>query len=99
MVKCVGAHDVANSIFAYSFSLTTSQIKAVLRISLLFQTVFLNTCGETGCLSSLLVLFGTHSPCFPIEALFLRPDYATDTNPTKWRVEIISFSGLPGRFS
>ena len=36
---------------------------------------------------------------FPIESLFLRPEYANDTNPAKWRQEIISFSGLPAPFS
>lgn len=39
------------------------------------------------------------SPAFPIESLFLRPEYADDTNPAKWREEIISFSGLPEPFS
>ena len=39
------------------------------------------------------------SPAFPIETLFLRPEYADDTNPAKWRQEIISFSGLPEPFS
>ena len=39
------------------------------------------------------------SLAFPIESLFLRPDYAADTNPAKWRQEIISFSGLPEPFS
>lgn len=39
------------------------------------------------------------SPAFPIESLFLRPEYANDTNPAKWRQEIISFSGLPEPFS
>jgi len=39
------------------------------------------------------------SPGFPIESLFLRPEYAADTNPAKWRQEIISFSGLPEPFS
>ena len=38
-------------------------------------------------------------PTFPIESLFLRPDYATDTNPARWRQEIISFSGLPDQLS
>ncbi|KAJ5389252.1 amine oxidase [Penicillium cataractarum] len=42
---------------------------------------------------------GTQRPSFPIESLYLRPNYAADTNPAKWRVEIISLSGLPGRFS
>ena len=36
---------------------------------------------------------------FPIESLFLRPEYVADTNPAKWRQEIISFSGLPEPFS
>ena len=36
---------------------------------------------------------------FPIESLFLRPGYVADTNPAKWRQEIISFSGLPEPFS
>jgi hypothetical protein len=36
---------------------------------------------------------------FPIESLFLSPEYAADTNPAKWRQEIISFSGLPEPFS
>lgn len=36
---------------------------------------------------------------FPIESLFLCPDYVADTNPSKWRQEIISFSGLPEPFS
>lgn len=35
------------------------------------------------------------SPAFPIESLFLRPNYAENTNPARWRQEIISFSGLP----
>ena len=39
------------------------------------------------------------SPAFPIESLFLRPEYANDTNPAKWRQEIISFSGLPEPYS
>ncbi|KAI4179960.1 MAG: hypothetical protein LQ348_005282 [Seirophora lacunosa] len=39
------------------------------------------------------------SPAFPIESLFLHPEYAADTNPAKWRQEIISFSGLPEPFS
>ena len=39
------------------------------------------------------------SPGFPIESLFLRPEYAADTNPAKRRQEIISFSGLPEPFS
>ena len=34
-------------------------------------------------------------PSFPVESLFLSPAYASDTNPAKWRTEIISFSGLP----
>lgn len=38
-------------------------------------------------------------PAFPIESLFLQPRYATDTNPAKWRTEIISFSGLPSPFA
>ena len=38
-------------------------------------------------------------PAFPIESLFLRPEYADDANPAKWRQEIISFSGLPEPFS
>jgi hypothetical protein len=41
----------------------------------------------------------TLSPAFPIEFLFLYPEYAGDTNPAKWRQEIISFSGLPEPFS
>ncbi|KAL2822820.1 flavin-containing amine oxidase [Aspergillus cavernicola] len=41
----------------------------------------------------------TQSPPFPIESLYLCPNYAADTNPAKWRTEIISFSGLPGRFA
>lgn len=36
---------------------------------------------------------------FPIESLFLRPEYAHDTNSAEWRQEIISMSGLPGKFS
>lgn len=32
---------------------------------------------------------------FPIESLFLKPAYATETNPQNWRQEIISFSALP----
>ena len=36
---------------------------------------------------------------FPIESLFLRPEYAADTNPARWRQEIISFSGMPEPFS
>ncbi|KAI1415609.1 flavin-containing amine oxidase [Hypoxylon sp. FL1857] len=36
---------------------------------------------------------------FPVESLFLSPEYAADTNPAKWRLEIISFSGLPEPFS
>ncbi|KAK6076171.1 flavin containing amine oxidoreductase [Seiridium cupressi] len=36
---------------------------------------------------------------FPIESLFLTPKYAGDTNPARWRQEIISFSGLPAPFS
>lgn len=40
----------------------------------------------------------TQTPAFPIESLFLRPEYAADTNPAKWRQEIISFSGLPEPF-
>ncbi|KAH8598250.1 flavin-containing amine oxidase [Bisporella sp. PMI_857] len=39
------------------------------------------------------------SPSFPTESLFLRPEYAPDTNPAKWRQEIISFSALPAPFS
>ncbi|KAL8895926.1 MAG: hypothetical protein Q9207_007949 [Kuettlingeria erythrocarpa] len=35
---------------------------------------------------------------FPIDSLFLRPEYAADTNPANWRQEIISFSGLPEPF-
>jgi len=38
-------------------------------------------------------------PAFPIESLFLRPAYAGDTNPARWRQEIISFSGLPAPFA
>lgn len=41
----------------------------------------------------------TRSSPFPIESLFLRPEYAPDTNPAKHRLEIISFSGLPEPFS
>lgn len=41
----------------------------------------------------------TQNPLFPVESLFLRPEYATDTNPAKWRVEIVSFSGLPTPFA
>jgi hypothetical protein len=36
---------------------------------------------------------------FPIESLFLRPEYARDSNPARWRVEIISYSGLPEPFA
>jgi hypothetical protein len=36
---------------------------------------------------------------FPIESLFLRPEYAADTNPAQWRQEIISLSALPGLLS
>ena len=36
---------------------------------------------------------------FSIESPFLRPEYATHTNPAKWQQEIISFSGLPEPFS
>ncbi len=36
---------------------------------------------------------------FPVESLFLSPAYANDTNPAKWRTEIISYSGLPEPFS
>ncbi|KAK4207531.1 amine oxidase [Rhypophila decipiens] len=39
------------------------------------------------------------NPSFPIESLFLRPEYAADTNPAQWRTEIISFSGLPPPYS
>ena len=39
------------------------------------------------------------SALFPIEALFLHPEYAADTNPAKWRTEIISFSNLLKPFS
>ncbi|KAK3938989.1 hypothetical protein QBC46DRAFT_459890 [Diplogelasinospora grovesii] len=44
---------------------------------------------------------GTGSRPFSIESLFLCPAYsdAADTNPAKWRQEIISFSGLPEPFS
>ena len=35
------------------------------------------------------------SSAFPIESLFLHPEYASETNVAKWRQEIISFSGLP----
>jgi len=38
-------------------------------------------------------------PSFPVESLFLSPAYAHDTNPARWRTEIISFSGLPEPFS
>lgn len=38
-------------------------------------------------------------PTFPIESLFLNPEYATDANPAKWRKEITSFLGLPELFS
>ena len=41
----------------------------------------------------------TQSPPFPIESLFLHPEYAADTNMAKWRTEIISFSGLVEPFS
>ncbi|KAI1194970.1 flavin-containing amine oxidase [Nemania serpens] len=45
----------------------------------------------------------TRSGCsqrlFPVESLFLSPNYASDTNPAKWRLEIISYSGLPKPFS
>ncbi|KAK0744892.1 putative flavin-containing amine oxidase [Apiosordaria backusii] len=41
---------------------------------------------------------GPASP-FPIESLFLRPEYAAETNPAQWRTEIISFSGLQPPFS
>ncbi|KAI6779535.1 uncharacterized protein J7T54_002803 [Emericellopsis cladophorae] len=34
-------------------------------------------------------------PSVPVESLFLSPAYANDTNPARWRTEIISFSGLP----
>lgn len=34
-------------------------------------------------------------PSFPVESLFLSPAYANDTNPARWRTEIISFSSLP----
>lgn len=44
-------------------------------------------------------LDGKQSPLFPVESLFLHPEYATVTNPAKWRQEIISFSGLPEPFS
>lgn len=35
----------------------------------------------------------------PLESLFLRPEYAAETNPAKWRQESISFSGLTEPFS
>ena len=38
-------------------------------------------------------------PAFPLESLFLRPEYAADTNLAKWRQEIVSLSGLPEPFS
>jgi hypothetical protein len=38
-------------------------------------------------------------PSFPVESLFNAPQYAIDTNPAKWRTEIISFSGFPGELS
>ena len=38
-------------------------------------------------------------PAFPIESPFLRPNYATDTNPSRWRQQIISLSGLPKPYS
>ncbi|KFA70717.1 hypothetical protein S40288_07605 [Stachybotrys chartarum IBT 40288] len=38
-------------------------------------------------------------PSFPIESLFLRPEYAVETNPAQWQQEIISYSGLPGPYS
>ena len=41
----------------------------------------------------------TETPLFPLESLFLSPEYAPDSNPEKWRTEIISFSGLPEPFS
>ncbi|KAL2871202.1 flavin monoamine oxidase family protein [Aspergillus lucknowensis] len=44
---------------------------------------------------------GTQNPLrpFPIESLFLSPNYALHTNPAKWRTEIICFSGAPGKYS
>lgn len=38
------------------------------------------------------------SSTFPVESLFLRPEYAADTNPT-WRQEIISLASLPEPYS
>lgn len=38
-------------------------------------------------------------PDFPIETLFLSPDYAPDTNPNRYRQEIISLSGLPDKYA
>ena len=37
----------------------------------------------------------TWDPDFPVESLFLPPSYSKDTNPARWRQEIVSFSGLP----
>ncbi|RYP02032.1 hypothetical protein DL764_005982 [Monosporascus ibericus] len=39
------------------------------------------------------------NPSFPVESLFLSPEYSTDTNPARWRQETVSFSGLPKPFS
>ncbi|RYP91101.1 hypothetical protein DL770_002757 [Monosporascus sp. CRB-9-2] len=39
------------------------------------------------------------NPSFPVESLFLSPEYSADTNPARWRQEIVSFSGLPKPFS
>ena len=44
-------------------------------------------------------IVNSQDPAFPVESLFLRPEYADDTNPARWRQEIISFSGLPEPFS
>ncbi|KAH7304239.1 hypothetical protein B0I35DRAFT_363495 [Stachybotrys elegans] len=38
-------------------------------------------------------------PAFPIESLFLQPEYSQNTNPAKWRTEIISYSGLPDQYA
>ncbi len=53
------------------------------------------------CLSDSPKHFGrtTRGLSFPVESLFLSPAYADDTNPAKWRTEIISFSSLPEPFS
>lgn len=69
------------------------------KIFIKFPTAFWDppvsgTNGHHGCIPP-----DNQTPVFPIESLFLRPNYVAETNPSKFQQEIVSFSGLPAPYS